>query len=232
MRGFPPPGTSSVQAGAFSTTLRWGEAYSARTLLQSHCSSSATIMGQEVSTPVPISVCATRTVTVSSGAIVNQALISGTMASRYQGCPSITAARASQGRWKPTTMLPPTAATEARNSRRLVSIREVFAGFALMNRSPGSSCIRKPNALLRGLGEISQVGGRLVLLGRHQMAVGADEIGFVLDHHVVILGGAIVLDTLRIGKARVVPHHRPGLDVGVVDHRDLVVQAIVVGGIE
>src|SRR5579871_446780 len=92
MRGFPPPGTGSVQAGAFSTTLRWGEAYSALTLLQSHCSSSATIIGQEVNTPVPISVCATRIVTVSSGAIVSHALISGTMASRYQGWPSIAAA--------------------------------------------------------------------------------------------------------------------------------------------
>jgi hypothetical protein len=36
-------------------------------------------------------------VTVSSGAIVSQALISGTMASRYQGCPSIAAACARAG---------------------------------------------------------------------------------------------------------------------------------------
>jgi hypothetical protein len=47
-------------------------------LLQSHCSSSATIIGHEVNTPVPISVCPTRIVTVSSGAIVSHALISGT----------------------------------------------------------------------------------------------------------------------------------------------------------
>jgi hypothetical protein len=37
------------------------------TSLQSHWSSSATIIGQEVNTPVPISVCATRIVTLSSG---------------------------------------------------------------------------------------------------------------------------------------------------------------------
>ena len=77
--------------------MRCGEAYSARTLLQSHCSSSATIIGQEVKTPVPISVCATRIVTVSSGAIVSQALISGTMASWYQGWPWIAAACALVG---------------------------------------------------------------------------------------------------------------------------------------
>jgi hypothetical protein len=77
--------------------LRWGDAYSARTLLQSHCSSSATIIGHEVNTPVPISVCPTRIVTVSSGAIVSHALISGTMASRYQGWPWIGVASAALG---------------------------------------------------------------------------------------------------------------------------------------
>ncbi|HEY2226340.1 MAG TPA: hypothetical protein VGI22_01125 [Xanthobacteraceae bacterium] len=95
--GSPPPGTGNVHFGASSTKLRWGEAYSARTLLQSHSSSSATIMGQEVRTPVPISVWATRMVTVLSGAIVSQALISGTMASRYQGWASIGAAWAFVG---------------------------------------------------------------------------------------------------------------------------------------
>src|SRR6516165_2772145 len=97
MRGSPPPGIGKVHSGAFSTTLRWGEAYSALTLLQSHWSSSATIIGQDVNTPVPISVCATRTVTVSSGAIVSQALSSGTIASRYQGWPFTAAAPADVG---------------------------------------------------------------------------------------------------------------------------------------
>jgi len=41
---------------------------------------------------VPCSVCATRIVTVSSGAIVSHALISGTIASRYQGWPWTAAA--------------------------------------------------------------------------------------------------------------------------------------------
>ena len=57
------------------------------TFVQSHCSSSATIIGQLVNTPCPISFWPTRIVTVSSGAIVIQALISGTMASWYKARP-------------------------------------------------------------------------------------------------------------------------------------------------
>ncbi len=72
-----------AHAGAFSRTLRLADAYSTRTLFQSHWSSSVTIMAFAVSTPVPISVWLMRIVTVSSGAIVSQALISGTCASRY-----------------------------------------------------------------------------------------------------------------------------------------------------
>ena len=72
------------------------------------------------------SVCATRIVTVSSGAIVSQALISGTMASWYQGCPWTGAACALLGgRWKPSTKAPPAAAVVARKSRRLTSLRDL-----------------------------------------------------------------------------------------------------------
>src|SRR5262249_43089909 len=141
--GSPPPGMGSVHAGAFSTALRCGEAYSARTLLQSQLSSSATIMGHEVRTPVPISVCATRIVTVSSGAIVSQALISGTIASRYQGCPATGSACAGgDGRWKRSTRAPPAAVAEARKSRRLMSVfgvvsmvAVIFAVMAMLPRS-------------------------------------------------------------------------------------------------
>src|ERR1700757_2953566 len=107
MAGSPPPAGSSGLApprafsghfGGLSAPPRWGGGYSALTLLQSHWSSSATIIGLEVKTPVPISVCATRIVTVSSGAIVSQALISGTIASRYQGGAWIDAAPAGFGR--------------------------------------------------------------------------------------------------------------------------------------
>src|SRR5215472_18765058 len=94
----PLPGTGRVHSGAFSLALRLAEAYSARTLLQSHWSSSAIIIGQVVNTPVPISLWATRIVTVSSGAIVSDALISGSVEpSRNQGWVATLAAFARLG---------------------------------------------------------------------------------------------------------------------------------------
>ncbi len=80
----PAPMTFSVQAGAFSRASRFADAYCGRTLLQSHCSSSQTIMALEVQTPCPSSVCAIRIVTVSSGAMTIQALTSGVAGSAYQ----------------------------------------------------------------------------------------------------------------------------------------------------
>src|SRR4051794_28737691 len=82
----PLPGAFKVHSGAFSFASRLADAYSDRTLVQSQCSSSATIIGFAVITPVPISVWPTRIVIVSSGAMAIHALISGTVASRYHGC--------------------------------------------------------------------------------------------------------------------------------------------------
>src|SRR5438034_8436959 len=120
----PLPGIFSVHSGAFSFTSRLADAYSARTFFQSHWSSSATIIGFTVSVPVPSSVWPTRMVTVSSGAIVIQALISGTIASRYQGwaATGTLAASAPGGSQKPRTIALPTAAVVARNSRRSISV--------------------------------------------------------------------------------------------------------------
>ena len=53
-----------------------GDAYSGRTLRQSHSSSSATSMGRPVKLPWPISERATRMITVSSGWITIKVLIS------------------------------------------------------------------------------------------------------------------------------------------------------------
>ena len=69
--------TLSVHAGAFSRASRFADAYCGRTFVQSHCSSSQTIMALEVQTPWPSSVWAMRMVTMSSGAMTIQALISG-----------------------------------------------------------------------------------------------------------------------------------------------------------
>src|SRR5215510_14389617 len=137
----PFPGTFNVHSGAFSLTSRFADAYSARTFFQSHWSSSATIIGFTVSVPVPSSVWPTRMVTVSSGAMVIQALISGTAASRYQGwaATGTLAASALGGSQKPRTIAPPTAALVARNSRRSMSV--VFSGAGSFSDCSGFSLI-------------------------------------------------------------------------------------------
>ena len=114
----PLPMTFSVQAGAFSRASRFADAYCGRTLLQSHCSSSATIMAFEVQTPCPSSVCAIRIVTVSSGEMTIHALTSGVCGSSYQAAAACVCALARGGTQKPSTKAPCAAATIARNSRR------------------------------------------------------------------------------------------------------------------
>src|SRR5438132_4343735 len=165
----PLPGTFNVHSGAFSFTSRLADAYSARTFFQSHWSPWATIIGFAVNAPVPSSVWPTRMVTVSSGAIVIQALISGTVASRYQGwaATGILAACALGGSQKPRTIAPPAAAVVVRNSRRSMAFvfsGDVFpsgcSGFSIMMSSltccalPGlhslRSCPISPAAQLRG----------------------------------------------------------------------------------
>src|SRR5262249_36678068 len=84
----PLPGAFSVHSGAFSRASRFADAYCGRTLFQSHCNSSATIMALEVQTPWPSSVWAMRIVTVSSGEMTIQALISGVAGSSYQLVPA------------------------------------------------------------------------------------------------------------------------------------------------
>src|SRR5262245_19559554 len=87
-------------------------------------------------------------VTVSSGAIVIQALISGTVASRYQGwaATGALAAAALGGIQKPMTIAPPTAAVVVRNSRRSMSflfslIMASFTGCALPGLHSLRSCL-------------------------------------------------------------------------------------------
>src|SRR5262245_10657741 len=122
----PLPGTFNVHAGAFSRASRFADAYCGRTLLQSHWSSSATIIAFDVHTPWPSSVCAIRIVTVSSGATTIQALTSGVAGSSYQAAPDGFAtgvcACALSGTQKPRTKAPCAAATAARNSRRVRSV--------------------------------------------------------------------------------------------------------------
>src|SRR5437867_12184084 len=162
----PVPGTFKVHSGAFSLKSRLADAYSARTFFQSHWSSSATIIGFAVNTPVPSSVWPTRIVTVSSGAIVIQALISGTVASRYQGWAATGALAASAlgGIQKPRTIAPPTAALVVRNSRRSILVlfsAAVFPSdcfFSLMMSSPIRTAARLRGGLPGGYDDRFRIG--------------------------------------------------------------------------
>src|ERR1700761_3563124 len=101
--------------------LRLAEAYSERTLAQSQPSSSATIIGMEVSTPSPISALAQRMVTVSSGSMTIQALTSPAAApwSPFQGlAPTSGAAGAKPGMETPIASPPAADIAATRNERR------------------------------------------------------------------------------------------------------------------
>src|SRR5262245_27868047 len=140
----PLPGTLSVQSGAISRASRFADAYCERTLPQSHCNSSQTIIAFDVHTPWPSSVCAMRIVTVSSGAITIHALISGAVGSSYHAAPcggaALSPARAARdGSQKPSTNAP--APDETRNSRRL-------CGIALRLHQLGRAMDRFPHAVI------------------------------------------------------------------------------------
>jgi hypothetical protein len=89
------------------------EAYSARTLLQSHSSSSATIIGRDVYTPCPISDCERRMVTLPSGAIRSQALSTAAPAA------SAVVPRIIDGTWNPRVRPAVVAAAVLMKPRRL-----------------------------------------------------------------------------------------------------------------
>ena len=97
---------ASVQAGAVSRASRFADAYCGRTFVQSHCSSSQTIIAFDVQTPWPSSVWAILTVTVSSGEITIQALTSRVAGSSYHAAPDGVCASALDGTQKPSTKAP------------------------------------------------------------------------------------------------------------------------------
>src|SRR5689334_7145012 len=89
-------------------------------------------------------------VTVSSGAIVIHALISGTVASRYQGWAATgpAAASALEGSQKPRTIATPTAAVVVMNSRRPISLgSDVLLGDVAPSGCSGFFSIIRPPLL-------------------------------------------------------------------------------------
>src|ERR1051326_1049225 len=111
----------------FSRKWRLTDAYSARTLDQAHSSSLQIIFDQEVNVCCPISLWATRIVTVSSGATTSQGLISASSfrTSDSHGLSGIfavlTAASAGLGgKARASAKPPPTVSVVTMNSLRSI----------------------------------------------------------------------------------------------------------------
>src|SRR5215469_6529419 len=79
--------------------------------------------------------------------------------------------------------------------------------------------------------EISKIGRRLILLGRHQQAASAQIVGLLADPDVALPIGADVFGPSgpRIEGAAVALGHAPGSRQGMVYHRDLIVEQIGIG---
>src|SRR5437867_1085976 len=69
--------------------------------------------------------------------------------------------------------------------------------------------------------EISQIRGRLVPAGRHQISVDADEVAFLADDDMSVFFVADILRPDRIKLAPVAPCHCPRTSQCVVENRDL-----------
>src|SRR5262249_43652780 len=83
----------------------------------------------------------------------------------------------------------------------------------------GTFLLKRPiggtRSLLR-LVKVSQVRRRLVLLGRHQVAIGAQEVGLRADRHMVVSDRADILHEVRVVGAAISLEHGPGARQGVV----------------
>lgn len=109
------------------------EAYSARTLVQSHANSSATIIGSDVKMPSPISDWATRITTLSSGSMRIQAFTSlaSAGAALSHGSGAIDSALATPGSMTPMAR-PPAADEVAIRKRRRLSSRGALRRFWIL----------------------------------------------------------------------------------------------------
>src|SRR6266581_5066112 len=85
-----------------------------------------------------------------------------------------------------------------------------------------------PSPLLAG--EVLQVRRRLVLTGRHQLAVGAEEVVLVLDldPRVLLCAHRRTPEWPRVRRALRLLGDRPGSRQRIVEDRDLVIEDVLV----
>src|SRR5262245_39461084 len=74
--------------------------------------------------------------------------------------------------------------------------------------------------------EVAQARRRLVLAGRHQQAVGAQEILLLSDLHLVLVLAADGLEPGCLSLPMIGPRHRPWARERIIDHRDVVTQDV------
>src|SRR5262249_53979427 len=94
--------------------------------------------------------------------------------------------------------------------------------------------LHRPARLLSRLGKIFQVGRSLILLGRHQEAVGAQHVGFVGNDHMGVIFGAHRLAPHRplVRLVHVLLHGRPWPGQRMVTYGGLVRARVLVGLVE
>src|SRR5882672_9387181 len=87
-------------------------------------------------------------------------------------------------------------------------------------------------ALLPRLIEVFQIRRRLVLPGRHQLVVGADEIVFLADPDLTVVLRANRLDPDRVALATVVSRDDPRTSQRMIDRGDFVMKNVAIGLVE
>src|SRR6202023_2211209 len=120
--------------------------------------------------------------------------------------------------WPPPPPPTNTIIDVGRDRSVLVAVRRTYRNQAYSARGVRSSSGRSASSLARLL-EISQIGRRLVLLGRHQEPIPAQEIVLLADGDLPVAFGNIILrpDRTRIRVAHVFLVDGPRARQGMVD---------------
>src|SRR6266853_5495014 len=113
-------------------------------------------------------------------------------------------------------------------SRGLDSCRRAPAssGETATRRQGEGMVAGEPQLSLSRLLEIAQIGRHLILAGRHQVAVAAEEIVLLADNDVIVVLGALVILPQHLAFAAIGLGHGPGPRQRMVDRGDFVMKEV------